>query len=386
MKLLMISGDRSILAGKRGAFWYTLEEFAKHWERIDVICPRGARSGERLADSAGLQANRYPLPARRSFPHVHFHPSPCGLWYQASWIVKKGKELIHAHGHQVMTVHDYPPFYNGIGARWLSRMTGVPHVLEVHHVVGYPRAGSLTEWIGRTLSRRYVPMAVRESAATRVVNAGMKELLASWGAPAEKIEVVPSLYLDAEKLRPDPSIEKKFDVVFCGRLVANKGLMEVLAAMQALPGVRLLVIGEGPEGARARTYVASKKLGERVMFAGWLGSQEEVIRAMQSAMILVMSSKSEGGPRVVFEAMACGMPVVATAVGAVPDVIEDGVNGVLTTGTAEDLVEKIRGLLADEGLRGRIGVEARKVAERFERKRLIEEYARFVQRHAVQGH
>src|SRR3990167_11316742 len=130
MKLLMISGDRSILQGKKGAFFYTLEEFLRHWDQIDVICPK-VRSAK--------------VEVRSPFPKVHFHPCSHGLWYQPFWILKKGKELIATCRHDVMTVHEYPPFYNGFGARKLAKSTGVPYIIEVHHIMGYPVAASLTE-------------------------------------------------------------------------------------------------------------------------------------------------------------------------------------------------------------------------------------------------
>src|SRR3989338_387984 len=100
MRLLMISGDRSILQGKKGAFWYMLEEFRKHWERIDVICPKSAPHPHLLPKGEGISP----------FENVFFHSSPHGLWYQPRWIVKTGKALIREHRHDVMSVHEYPPF------------------------------------------------------------------------------------------------------------------------------------------------------------------------------------------------------------------------------------------------------------------------------------
>src|SRR3989338_4638170 len=155
MKLLMISGDRSILQGKKGAFYYTLHEFSKHWERIDVITPK-------ISDPKSE--------ARSPFTNVHFHPSPRGLWYQPFWIRKKGNELTKHHRHDVMTVHDYPPFYNGLGAIWLHAKTGIPFTEEIHHIVGYPVAADLQEWIGRWMSRVFVPFIARRAGAVRVVS------------------------------------------------------------------------------------------------------------------------------------------------------------------------------------------------------------------------
>lgn len=78
------------------------------------------------------------------------------------------------------------------------------------------------------------------------------------------------------------------------------------------------------------------------------------------------------------EAMAVEMPVITTEVGVVPEVIEDGVNGIITTGEPDDLAEKIKTLLADEKLRKKIGKEAGKIMDIYERKNLVKGYADFL--------
>lgn len=381
MKLLMISGDRSILQGKRGAFWYTLEEFSKHWERIDVICPQTKIQSPKLETISNVKNLNVEIVSEFefcAFSHVFFHPSPYSLWRQSKWILEKGKALIAEHHHDVVTVHEYPPFYNGIGAYHLHQATGIPYALEVHHIVGWPRAATLTEWIGRVASRWQIPRSAYHARAVRVVNHEVQGVLAQWGIPAEKIQSIPSFYLDTEKLRPNPSVQRQYDVVFCGRLVANKGLAEVVRAVAGLPGVSLLIIGDGPERGQAEALVRSLQITDRVTFRGWLPSQEEVIAAMQSAKVFVMNSSSEGGPRVALEAMALGMPVIATRVGVMPEVIEDGVSGVFTDGTTETLQSKLQMLLRDPALRDRLGKDARKITERFERGKLIKAYADFL--------
>jgi len=100
--------------------------------------------------------------------------------------------------------------------------------------------------------------------------------------------------------------------------------------------------------------------------------------AMQTARIFVMNSKSEGGPRIALEAMACGLPIIATQVGVMPEAITDGVNGIFTTGTTPDLVEKISKLLANDDLMESMGNEAKKVLELYERSTLIKQYADFL--------
>lgn len=373
----MISGDRSILCGKRGAFWYTLQELRKHWDRIDIICPHAlpAPPSPRISGESGplLETG-----SRDQRGEVHFHPSPRGLWYQPWWILKEGKKLIAGYRHDVMTVHDYPPFYNGLGARWLAKQTRIPFAIEIHHIVGHPYAASLAESIGRILSRFVLPHHARIATAVRVVNGKTKTLLASWGTDSRKVQVVPSFYLDRAVLTKEIRPPVSYDISFCGRLVPNKKLDALIMAVADIPEVRLLVIGDGPERERCHHLAQKLGMGERITFLGWLPTAEDVVGAVLTARIFVMNSSSEGGPRSALEAMGMGMPVIVTPVGIMPEVIDDGVNGILTDGSRGDLRRKIMRLVEDDARRESLGREARKILDRFDRALLIRQYADFL--------
>ncbi len=372
MKLLMVSGDRSMLQGKKGAFYYTLEEMSKHWERIDVIVPKVLSAKCQVPKNEETKNDQ----TKNFFGNVYFHPSPWSLWWQASWIERKGKDLINREQHNVMTVHEYPPFYNGRGALKLHQMTDIPYMTEIHHIVGYPKAASLQELIGRIWSRWWLPgKGTREAAVVRVVNNDMYALLQKWGVPESKIVELMSFYLDVSALIIDPKIHKNYDIVFCARLVANKGLTELLYALKNLPDTTLLVIGDGPEKERCMHVAAKLGLTNRVTFSGWLATNADVYRAIQSGKIFVMNSKSEGGPRVAFEAMALGMPIVSTRVGQVKHVIIDGTSGLFTTGDEMDLSEKVQRLLKDVHLMDELGKNAQVVRGAYSRSTQIEAYA-----------
>ncbi|MDP7069337.1 MAG: glycosyltransferase [Candidatus Peribacteraceae bacterium] len=373
MKLLMISGDRSILQGKLGAFWYTLQELRKHFDRIDIICPRVPEKSIEVSESGHRLVSDV-----KDGGEVFFHPCPDSLLFQKRWIVERGQHLISKHRHEVMTVHDFPPFYNGIGARALNRKTGIPYAIEIHHIVGWPKAADMQEWIGRKLSRWYLPTDIYKAKGVRVVNDMVEKQLVKWGIPEKKIHNLSSLYLDKNVLSGELKPPVSYDIAFCGRLVPNKGLTALLDAVSKLKDVRLLVIGDGPDRIRMEKKVKALKIGNRVTFLGWMPTQEAVSGAMQTARIFVMNSKSEGGPRVALEAMGCGLPVITTKVGIMPEVIEDGKNGLFCDGTSKDLVEKIGILLKNDQKRDDLGKEAKKVLERFERGKLIREYADFL--------
>ncbi|TSC80405.1 MAG: putative Glycosyl transferase, group 1 [Candidatus Peregrinibacteria bacterium Gr01-1014_25] len=358
MNLLMISGDRMLAAGKRGAFWYTLEELHRHFDRIDIICPkaRGAASSP--------------------FANVFLHPSPRGLWYQPLWILRKGKELWAAHRHDVMTVHEYPPFYNGLGTLLLRRAAFIPIVLEIHHIVGWPRAASATERIGFCLSRVFLPFEGSAASAVRCVSGSVEAQLRRWGVA--NLHRAPSLYLDHDALQPDATMTKSVDVACCGRLVRSKGFDRLLEALALLPRATLAVVGDGPERERLERRARNLGIADRVTWRGWLEDQTAVYRALQTARVIAVPSLSEGGPRIAVEAMALGLPVVATRVGILPDVIVDGENGAFTDGSPADLAAVIGKLLADEAMRQRLGESARGVLGLFERRTLIKQYADFL--------
>lgn len=364
MNLLMISGDRSILKGTRGAFWYTLEEFSRQWERIDVITPhvKGAAETPRL------------------FDNVYLHPNPRpGLWRQQDWIHRRGVQLHALFRHDVMTVHEYPPFYNGRGAATLAKVTGMPYALEIHHIVGYPTPATLQERIGYFLSRLYLPRAAKKATAIRTVSKHSAETLLSWGLPKRKVHVVPSFYLDHDVFSAfEQPIHKQYDIVFCGRLVPNKHLPALIRAVATLPRATLVVVGDGPERAACEKLTRQLDIAHRVEFRGWLPTQQDVLQAIAHARVFVMNSLSEGGPRVALEAMALGMPCVVTPVGVMPDIVIDGTNAMLTTGAPEDMAEKIDMLLQDPAMRTAIGEAAKGVLDRFERTTLLAQYGRFL--------
>lgn len=277
-----------------------------------------------------------------------------------------------------MTVHEYPPFYNGRGALQLHRRTGIPFALEIHHVVGRPTAANVQERIGAFLSQWVIPREARKAVKVRTVSSAVFRELCRLGVHPDQIHILPSFYLDHALIRSIETSSKSYDIAFCARLVPNKGLESVIEALRYLSDARLLVIGDGPLRSRMERLVASYGMENRVTFLGWLPTHEAVLGAILTARTFVMASTSEGGPRSALEAMACGVPVVVTPVGVMPEVIDDGVNGMFTDGSPKDIAMKIGALLNDEERRQAMGEEATRILDRFERKKLVECYATFL--------
>ncbi len=333
--VLMVSADRSVVAGEKGPFFYMLEAFARHWARVDVIGMRPAR-----------------VVSTQPFPNVHLHHPQGGKLAQAAFIARTGRALCAERRYALMTSHDYNPFYNAWGAWRIARATGTPWISEIHHVPGHPRPADLRERLDLRATRAYVRWAQGRVAGFRVVNATeAPALLASWGVPRDRVHVLPSLYLDREANRPDGPVDERCDLLMVGRLVRNKGVPQVVEAVgrlwsRGIP-VTLRLVGRGPMRARIDAQVARLRLQQAVRFTEWLPDAAAMAAAYRGARYLVVASCSEGGPRVAAEAMACGTPVVGTRVGILPDLVQDGRNGTLYDGTTAELTLKLQRLLTD---------------------------------------
>jgi glycosyltransferase involved in cell wall biosynthesis len=161
-------------------------------------------------------------------------------------------------------------------------------------------------------------------------------------------------------------------VLAVGRLVPKKGFATFVDALGRLTAAReAVVVGDGPE--RARLVAQARRHGVAVTFTGAL-SPEAVALEMARADILVAPSvvapggDRDGIPNVVLEAMAAGLPVVATTTSGLPEAVEDGVTGLLVPASDPDALAAALGrLLADPGLRRRLGEAGRqRVAQRFD--------------------
>mgnify|MGYP001598523452 FL=1 len=367
----MISGFGAglLTQGKKGAFYNTLEEFHKYWSRIDIICPQINR---------GLTRGKFetePL-----FGNVFIHPSPWSLWRQPLWILKKGCELYREQKFDVITVQEYPPFYNGIGARFLWNKIKIPYVLEIHHIPGYPKAANLKEWFYKIAMRYFVKYDAIKAKAVRVVNQHqVLGFLIKAGVPVDKIKYIPSAYIDLETFWPMPDVQKKYDFVFAGRLEKNKNIGSLIEAIKIVkkskPDVSLLIIGSGPELNDIRLQITDYKLQNNVFLSGWLPTANDVAVAYNSAKIFINSSLNEGGPRVVLEAMACGLPVVTTSVGLMPDLIKNGDNGFLCDWGPDSMADRMAHLLNNENLQKKFSFAGLELVKQFEKKTTIKNLA-----------
>lgn len=366
MNLLMLSGDSSVARGVDGAFYQMLSRFRQYWDRIDILTPAAPDAQSQVIHET-----------------VHVHPSPWHRALQPLFIRQKGAALLAEREYALVTSHDFGFFYNGLGAYWLLHAReDVPYVSEIHHVEGYPRAVTWRERLWRVAAMRYLPFVATQAAAIRVVNhQEVPDLLRRLGIPDSKILVLPSLYLDLSIFQPRNSetADRGYDVLFVGRLAANKGILTLLAAMRQVvrthPAVTLAIRGDGPLRPQIASVIESDALQDNVHFLPRVTDTTDMARLYNQARMLVCASTVEGGPRVTVEAMACGVPVISTPVGIMPEIIRDGENGFLYEWDADTLADRIRRLLDSETLRRTMGDAGRDSVQGYTAERVIKQYA-----------
>lgn len=150
------------------------------------------------------------------------------------------------------------------------------------------------------------------------------------------------------------------------RLSSIKGIPYLIKAMTYLKEGTLLIIGDGPERKKSESLLHSLGLQDRVFLLGWVDRQD-MWRHLQQSTIFVLPSLSEGTPRVILEAMMCGLSIVATRVGGIPEMLTDGVNGILVPPRNEKAIaEAIKRVLDDPDFQRKASMENRMAVKKFE--------------------
>ncbi len=273
---------------------------------------------------------------------------PLSLWLLAYWKTRWRPDVLHIHGYAANLLHILP---------W-ARARGVPTVYEEHQT---PDA-QFDWWDG---SAGMIDQATRIVAVSDKSAEGLRHVC----RVSKHINVVKRPMADpcGEEGAGEEPVRRKRQpslVATVVRLVEAKGLTYFLEAVASLrpeyPTVSFKVYGEGPLRDELLEYAKRLGLDGKEIFAGAFSTRSELDRILRLTDIFVLPSVLEGQPLALVEAMAYGCPIVATAVGGVPELIRHGVNGLLCPpGEGPPLAEAIARLLRDADLRAALGGAAR---------------------------
>lgn len=273
-------------------------------------------------------------------------------------MVPKLYKIFKAEKPDVVHTHLDVIKYAGLAAK-LAGISRCVHT--VHNVAEKEAEGRAQKIINGFYFRRgwSVPVALSPEVQTSIVS--------FYGLSKDR---VPVAYNGADLSRCLPkesySAGETFHILHIGRFNEQKNHGRLLRVFQRLskenPGLRLDLIGEGELRQEMEGLAKELRLEDRVTF---LGSQSNVYPYLQSADLFLLPSNYEGIPMTIIEAMGTGLPIVATAVGGVPDMLENGIDGLVVPCEEEAVADACASLIQNEALRERLGRAARQNADRF---------------------
>lgn len=345
---------------------------------------RAGRGGIRAVVCGYIEAGLFD---RYSVRYVATH-RPGGAWTKAAMAL-----LGWARVAVALTTLDAPLVHVHTASRasfWrksvvclLARLARRPYLLHVH-------GGEFMKFYAqesRPAAQRFIRYTLANAALVIALSEQWRDRLLTI-SPAARVEVLPNgvSVPDRQELRRPGDREPT--LLFVGDLIQAKGVFDLIRAFARIaehfPRLKLTLAGGMPT---PEIHELTTQLGvqERVTFPGWLGPRR--LRAeLAGAAIFVLPSYAEGMPMALLEAMSWGLPVIATPVGGVPQVVEHGTNGLLVTaGDIEGTAAAIARLMTEPALRESLGAAARQTVEgRFSLKATLDRLGAVYRRFGLQ--
>ena len=282
-------------------------------------------------------------------------------------------DVVHTHMAKAGTI-----------GRLAARICGVPLVVHTYHGhVFHSYFGAAKTRVFLTIERALGLLTDR----IIVVGDGQRDEIAGYGvAPPGKLESIrlglelaPLLHAEAARgrLRQELGIDASTPLVgIVARLVpikAHEAFFDAAVRIrEALPRVQFLVVGDGERRQALETLVQRRGLSRAVRFLGW---RRDMLNVYADLDVVALTSRNEGSPVALIEALAAGRPVVATAVGGVPEVVINGDTGVtVPVADSRALADAVLTLLAERPLAERLGAAGRRhVYPRYDSSRLVDD-------------
>jgi len=336
--------------------WRAVHGLIERGYEISVVTPRLFKRSEVFEENGGERIYRFPFLSEEKLL-VEYDKVPIlrmttymlsGLFNCARIAQKDRCRLIHAH-FVIPT---------GLIAVLVGRWLGIPIIIQAHgsDLTKYAKLNRWVAWLTAFTAKHADHLIVVSDELSAI-------LLEEFAVPSHKI-TVRSCGIDMAHFSPisrnqarnelDLPIEATL-VLFVGSLIPRKGVDTLLSAIARVvehdSRVRLIVVGEGPLREQLGTQAHALAIDKMVHFVG-RKSNEELPIWYSAADMFVLPSLREGTPLALLEALSCGLPVVVSRAGGMPELIVDGKNGLLTDiGDPVDLERKIRMLLGEPDLR-----------------------------------
>ena len=294
---------------------------------------RMARTPRRESlDGFDVQHPRYFLP-----PRVGMNIAPFTLAMGAKVAVQR--LLDERFDFDLIDAHYYYP--DGVAAALLAQHFNKPFTVTA-------RGSDINLIASHPIPRRLMQWAASRAVASIGVSAALTQAMREMGVPASTLRTMPN-GVDHNLFHMQPQMAARSELgwpqgptlLSVGNLVENKGHHIAIQALAQLPAFRLFIAGEGPERHPLEFLGNQLKVSSRLQFLGRV-EQSQLVKCYSAADMLLLPSSREGWPNVLLESMACGTPVVATAVGGVPEIVTSPTLGrLMATRTVADLVHAV---------------------------------------------
>jgi teichuronic acid biosynthesis glycosyltransferase TuaC len=288
-----------------------------------------------LSARAPLVETRYGIDIRHPrypvIPKVGMSMAPW-LLYRATLPVIEG---LLAEGHRFDLIDAHYVYPDGVAAAWLGERFGLPVVITAR--------GTDVNLIPQyAVPRRLIQGAIRRARALVAVSGALRQLLIGLGATPEMVTVLRN-GVATDLFHPPPNRDAaraalgltRPTLISVGSLIERKGHHRTIEAMRQLPEFELIIVGEGPERRRLLRLIGQHRLGDRVKLLG-ARPQADLSALYGVADASVLASSREGWANVLLESMACGTPVVASAIAGNPEVVRSPEAGLLCRSTTPD--------------------------------------------------
>lgn len=282
-------------------------------------------------------------------------------------VIKRLVNLIGKESVDLIVTHDYKANFFG---RFAAKRTGIKQAAHFRGRTTEDRKVLLYNWLDNRVLKRIGHILV--------VSEKSRELLTEIGVPPDRLIVVPNGFDMSRSIpeKPESKYTGPFRIVAAGRLSREKGydiLVDSLAILRKkTDDFQVSIYGVGPEENALRAQVKGLALDRQITLSGFV---DDLLPVFREADLMVLPSRSEGMPNVVLEAWSQHLPVVAAAVGGLPEMIQSGHNGLLAEPVNPgDLAEKINEALSDRSQLndfGRAGYETLVERYSFQRQALL---------------
>lgn len=373
MKVLFFNYEYPPLGGGAGnASFYILQEFAKLPD-LEVDFITSSVDGAYHLEKVGANISVHRLPIGKNNANIHFQSQKDLLVYtKEAW--KFAKRLAKTNDYDLS--HSFFTVPCGYLSWKLKKKYGIPYIISLRgsDVPGYSERFTFLYAFITPLIKK-----IWKNAQFVFANSeGLKEL-ALRSKPEHTIGVIYN-GIDVAEFRPQPEIKNagKFEVICVSRVTPRKGIRFLVQAMKILAekgtDAHLSVIGDGNELESLKNLARALEIQDKVSFLG-LVPHEKLAAHYAAADVFVLPSLNEGMSNTMLEALASGLPIVATDTGGTKELVTAGENGFIVKMKDQfDLAEKIGLLAVDKDLQKRMSAASRARAEQLSWANVAKEY------------